>query len=126
MLDEQNVGKLVLERLHLDVHGPAKATRHSLLPSPAINTTTVESCAPANLTDWRALAEKAEKISEDVSRVVSRIQVLLQYLYQVVIGVVGKYTGLQDSYLSVIKSLKHASIDAGSRLVRVSDVLDSC
>ncbi|KAF4730491.1 hypothetical protein FOZ62_022678 [Perkinsus olseni] len=100
MLDEQNVGKLVLERLHLDVDGPTRTIKNGLPPSPAINTTTVDSSSPANLTDWRALAEKAEKISEDV-----------------VIGVVGKYTGLQDSYLSVIKSLKHASIDAGVRLV---------
>jgi CTP synthase len=36
---------------------------------------------------------------------------------EVVIGIVGKYTGLQDSYLSVLKSLKHASIEAGLHLV---------
>ena len=33
------------------------------------------------------------------------------------IALVGKYTGLQDSYLSVLKSLKHASIAAERQLV---------
>ncbi len=33
------------------------------------------------------------------------------------IALVGKYTGLQDSYLSVIKSLQHAAIQAGRKLV---------
>ncbi|KAJ8604014.1 hypothetical protein CTAYLR_003367 [Chrysophaeum taylorii] len=34
----------------------------------------------------------------------------------VTIAVVGKYTGLQDSYLSVFKALKHSSIEARRRL----------
>jgi CTP synthase len=36
---------------------------------------------------------------------------------EVRIALVGKYTGLQDSYLSVIKSLQHAAIAARKRLV---------
>jgi len=36
---------------------------------------------------------------------------------EVHIALVGKYTGLQDSYLSVIKSLQHAAVAAGRRLV---------
>lgn len=32
------------------------------------------------------------------------------------IALIGKYTGLQDSYLSVIKSLKHAAIACGTKL----------
>ena len=35
---------------------------------------------------------------------------------EVRIALVGKYTGLQDSYLSVIKSLKHATIAANLAL----------
>ena len=35
---------------------------------------------------------------------------------RVSIAMVGKYTGLTDSYLSVIKALTHASIDADRRL----------
>lgn len=78
MLDEQNVGKLVLECLHLDVNGPTRSIKHGLPLSPAINKTTEDSSAPANLTDWRALAEKAEKISEDVGD--------LQYVCSVFFG----------------------------------------
>jgi hypothetical protein len=37
-----------------------------------------------------------------------------QLTEEVIIGIVGKYTGLQDSYLSVIKALKHASIEAST------------
>ena len=32
------------------------------------------------------------------------------------IAVVGKYTGLSDAYLSIIKAMKHASIAAGRKL----------
>ena len=39
------------------------------------------------------------------------------YTTEVRIALVGKYTGLQDSYLSVIKALQHASIMAGRKLV---------
>lgn len=33
------------------------------------------------------------------------------------IALVGKYTGLSDSYLSVLKALKHASIECRRHLV---------
>ena len=36
---------------------------------------------------------------------------------QVRIALVGKYTGLQDSYLSVVKALQHAALFAGRKLV---------
>ena len=36
---------------------------------------------------------------------------------EVRIALVGKYTGLQDSYLSVIKALQHAAIACGHKLV---------
>ena len=36
---------------------------------------------------------------------------------EVRIALVGKYTGLTDSYLSVIKALKHAAIAARRKLV---------
>jgi CTP synthase (UTP-ammonia lyase) len=39
------------------------------------------------------------------------------FTVEVRIALVGKYTGLQDSYLSVIKALQHASISAGRKLV---------
>lgn len=53
-----------------------------------------------SLADWKAVADRVDQLTEEVT-----------------IGIVGKYTGLQDSYLSVIKALKHASIEAGLHLV---------
>jgi CTP synthase len=55
--------------------------------------------APA-LAKWREIAEVVDTMTEEVR-----------------IALVGKYTGLQDSYLSVIKSLQHAAITARKRLV---------
>lgn len=49
--------------------------------------------APPNLGEWADMAHK-----------------MVNYKSTVTIALIGKYTGLQDSYLSVIKALKHASI----------------
>lgn len=46
-----------------------------------------------NLKSWSEMAHKVDGFTKSVK-----------------IALIGKYTGLQDSYLSVIKSLKHASI----------------
>eukprot|EP00916_Digyalum_oweni_P024706 GHVL01040851.1.p1 GENE.GHVL01040851.1~~GHVL01040851.1.p1 ORF type:complete len:637 (-),score=108.64 GHVL01040851.1:1336-3246(-) len=54
------------------------------------------------ITQWELMAERVDEV-EDAGK-------------QVTIGVVGKYTGLQDSYLSVIKALKHSCIEAGLTL----------
>merc|ERR1719263_1471156 len=51
------------------------------------------------LGDWTGLAERVDSLSVQVS-----------------IAMVGKYTGLTDSYMSVIKALKHATIEAGVNL----------
>mmetsp|Transcript_24329 Transcript_24329/g.39449 ORF Transcript_24329/g.39449 Transcript_24329/m.39449 type:complete len:640 (+) Transcript_24329:104-2023(+) len=48
---------------------------------------------PLRLESWRALANTVDSATE-----------------QVVITIVGKYTNLQDSYLSVLKALKHSAI----------------
>lgn len=53
----------------------------------------------ALLTKWHSLAERYDRLYE-----------------QVKICIVGKYTGLTDSYLSVIKSLQHASLAANRKL----------
>lgn len=49
---------------------------------------------------WQTLAHAVDNASQEVH-----------------IALVGKYTGLQDSYLSVIKSLQHAAVAVGRRLV---------
>ena len=51
------------------------------------------------LIKWNQMAEAVDTFAE-----------------QVVIAVVGKYTGLADAYLSVIKALKHSAIAAGRKL----------
>jgi CTP synthase len=52
------------------------------------------------LDDWRAMAARVDGLEGEVH-----------------IAMVGKYTGLSDSYLSVIKSLQHASFAVGRKLV---------
>ena len=51
------------------------------------------------LEEWRAMALDLDTLTEDVS-----------------IAMVGKYTGLSDAYLSVIKSLQHAAMKVRRRL----------
>ena len=52
------------------------------------------------LDDWRKMADRVDEFQEEVR-----------------IAMVGKYTGLSDSYLSVIKALQHSSIAVNRRLV---------
>eukprot|EP01029_Cantina_marsupialis_P001003 TRINITY_DN1080_c0_g1_i4.p1 TRINITY_DN1080_c0_g1~~TRINITY_DN1080_c0_g1_i4.p1 ORF type:complete len:530 (+),score=203.82 TRINITY_DN1080_c0_g1_i4:262-1851(+) len=54
------------------------------------------------LDTWERLADRVEKSNKG---------------NDVHIALVGKYTGLSDSYLSVIKSLKHATVACGTNLV---------
>lgn len=49
-----------------------------------------------NLTDWKKMTEKIRNRSKTIS-----------------IGIIGKYVGLQDSYLSIIESLNHAGYETG-------------
>ena len=56
--------------------------------------------SPAKLGAWRTLAESIDSAVVDVR-----------------IALVGKYTGLSDAYLSVIKSLQHAGIAVGRRVL---------
>ena len=52
-----------------------------------------------DLAAWKAMAESIETFTETVT-----------------IALVGKYTNLQDAYLSVYKALKHSSIECGKQL----------
>ena len=51
------------------------------------------------LDDWRAMAANVDNLDKSLR-----------------IAMVGKYTGLSDSYLSVIKALQHAAFAAGSKM----------
>jgi CTP synthase len=52
------------------------------------------------LRKWRHLTTRIERLHDTVSVVL-----------------VGKYTSLQDSYISVVKSLEHAALSCSRRLV---------
>ncbi|MDF1595346.1 MAG: CTP synthase [Acidimicrobiia bacterium] len=52
-----------------------------------------------DLTSWKALVARAASVKDEVT-----------------IGVVGKYVDLPDAYLSVVESLRHASLAKGVRL----------
>ena len=62
-----------------------------------------------NMAEWTAMAHAVDNVTETVE-----------------VAIVGKYTGLQDAYLSVIKSLKHSGIhlnvDVVIRWVEASDL----
>ena len=51
------------------------------------------------LDDWRAMAARVDNLDKNLR-----------------IAMVGKYTGLSDSYLSVIKALQHAAFNAGAKM----------
>ena len=51
------------------------------------------------LDDWKAMADKVDRLEEEVR-----------------IAMVGKYTGLSDSYLSVIKALQHSAFAVDRKL----------
>ena len=54
------------------------------------------------LEDWRSMADRVDEFQEEVR-----------------IAMVGKYTGLSDSYLSVIKALQHSSIAVNLSLIHI-------
>lgn len=104
-------------RLDLTMNGlEEKATMWNLLEGSVANDRVMEmlgtgevdkSCTTTNtsmgmsrsMIDWARMAFKLDRFEDDVK-----------------IVIVGKYTGLQDSYLSVIKSLKHASMAVERKL----------
>jgi CTP synthase len=90
MLADQNVGVEICKRLGLN-HRVLDSNQTRDLGTPM---------QTDSLADWKVVADRVDQLTEEV-----------------IIGIVGKYTGLQDSYLSVIKSLKHAAIEAGLHLV---------
>lgn len=55
-----------------------------------------------NLTNWIDLANRVDRIENQQ--------------HQTTIAIVGKYTGLTDSYISIVKALKHASYAVGHKI----------
>lgn len=96
LLAEQRVGVLACRHFHLDKES---AVLSVIRLNSAVQGTLTEEARHARLGDWRLLADRVDTCSHEVA-----------------VAVVGKYTGLHDSYLSVIKALKHAAIECGYHL----------
>jgi len=66
----------------------------------ALNNLLSSRLKPLDLKDWRSLAATVDDLCEEVN-----------------IAIVGKYTGLTDAYLSLMKALQHAGYQAGRKIV---------
>jgi CTP synthase len=91
LLAKQEVGAIICNHFGHPQTGKISPT----LPPPLGGDTVLES----RLCDWKKIADRTDACKEDV-----------------VIAVVGKYTNNPDAYLSVVKALKHAALEAGLHL----------
>ena len=87
LLEEQKAGELVLKRLGLPVFAPVTDR-----PAPSMHL-------------WEAMAARWDRVNN-----------LNEFTAEISIGIVGKYNGLSDSYLSVIKSLQHSALEASIKM----------
>ncbi|SPQ93971.1 CTP synthase [Plasmodiophora brassicae] len=69
------------------------------LPSLILSCLRFNVMPPDDMLQWRTLASKVDNVNQPVT-----------------IGIVGKYTGMSDSYLSVIKALTHSAITSDLKL----------
>ncbi|KAN0025524.1 hypothetical protein ACTFIU_001801 [Dictyostelium citrinum] len=92
LLNQQNLPNLVLRRLQL-----TPTVDLSKTSSPTEST-------PYWMASWKGLADRMDKITNES-------------LNPIRIAMVGKYTGLTDAYLSVIKALDHASMAIERKMV---------
>ncbi|KAM9993029.1 hypothetical protein ACTFIY_010452 [Dictyostelium cf. discoideum] len=92
LLNQQNLPNLVLRRLQLNPKFDLSKTT-----SPGEST-------PYWMASWKGLADRMDKITNES-------------LNPIRIAMVGKYTGLTDAYLSVIKALDHASMAIERKMV---------
>ncbi|CAD7939696.1 unnamed protein product [Amoebophrya sp. A25] len=91
LLAEQNVGTLICKKL-----GLTDRTEIKQAVLGGVNYNGGDDPLITRLGDWAGLAGRVDQLSTPLR-----------------IGMVGKYTGLTDSYMSVVKSLQHACIEAG-------------
>ncbi|XP_055388380.1 CTP synthase-like [Condylostylus longicornis] len=90
LIEEQSFGELVcrVRKLGLVAPSPSPESPPASLQDPTFS-----------MSRWESLADKADSASNPVR-----------------IGIVGKYTGFGDSYLSVVKALHHAAVEADLKL----------
>jgi CTP synthase len=89
LLESQNLHIILQDQLHLTTIA---------IPSTPSNSNASANLVP-DLKEWNAFAESVDTASETVT-----------------IALIGKYIGLQDSYLSVIKALRHAAVAVHRKL----------
>jgi CTP synthase len=97
LLAEQQLGQQICRRFGL----PNEATIAAVLSLDEQVAAAVlgPTMLQERLLDFNMLADRADACMDEV-----------------IVAIVGKYTGLHDSYISVIKALKHASTEAGLHL----------
>mmetsp|Transcript_64866 Transcript_64866/g.141348 ORF Transcript_64866/g.141348 Transcript_64866/m.141348 type:complete len:609 (-) Transcript_64866:144-1970(-) len=93
LLADQNVGMLICQHFGFSLSGSASPVLK--LPADVMST----EVHPARLSDWAVVPNRMDECRDEV-----------------VIAVVGKYTGNVDAYISVVKALQHAALEAGLRL----------
>lgn len=92
VLTEQDVGRLICEHFGFK--------EKSIAPTlPLADAVLPKGVREVRLGDWRVLADREDCCKQEVT-----------------IAVVGKYTNNPDAYLSVVKALKHAALEAAVRL----------
>lgn len=101
VLAEQHVGDVVCSHFRFPDTGKIAPTL------PLASAAVPEGASQIRLGDWKMISDRTDRCQEEV-----------------VIAIVGKYTNNPDAYISVVKALKHAALEAGLRL-RVSWVESS-
>jgi CTP synthase len=96
LLVQQNLHNILCEELQLFTLKESPSASLSLPQSPDPISTQEMLVRNPDLKEWSDMAHAVDN-----------------YTSKVKIALIGKYTGLQDSYLSVIKSLKHATMACG-------------
>lgn len=96
LLAEQNLGAHICKHFGLPNQ---EAVAPTLRFDGSITVPLTDETRNVRLGDWRLLADRVDNCTDEVA-----------------IAIVGKYTGMHDSYISIIKALKHAAIEAGLHL----------
>jgi len=100
LLAEQDVGRVICERLGFPAATSGQGPCSCIAPSLPLAAAAMSPAAGARrLGDWQVIADRTDACTEAVT-----------------IALVGKYMGNPDAYVSVVKALQHAALEAGLRL----------
>jgi len=101
LLAEQDVGRLICEQLGYPEKGTVAGCHSDVIAAtvPLSPKACPAEAAGRRLGDWQIIADRMDERGDTVT-----------------IAVVGKYTENPDAYVSVVKALQHAALEAGFRL----------